>query len=186
MKRENEYWVGKSESFDATTLTSDFSYYSSSIRFRSTFLFHLSSDERDAVELLSFILLLSLFKTLNVSRSWPLIIVRANLKCPWRSSSTFRCRWAIFYDYKLQPILLFLFFLFFEQGKADGQRSAVWFRARLQDQLCQLGSFLQMHAGKVLFVSLLALATFCVALKSVQVHSKIDQLWIQGKFHPLN
>ncbi|XP_029676323.1 protein patched isoform X2 [Formica exsecta] len=66
-----------------------------------------------------------------------------------------------------------------EKGKAEGQRSAVWIRARLQDQLSQLGYFLQRHAGKVLFVAILALATFCVALKSVQVNSKVDQLWVQ-------
>ncbi|EFN75076.1 Protein patched, partial [Harpegnathos saltator] len=64
-------------------------------------------------------------------------------------------------------------------GKAEGQRSAVWIRARLQDQLSQLGYFLQRHAGKVLFVAILALATFCVALKSAQVHSKVEQLWVQ-------
>ncbi|XP_012276019.1 protein patched isoform X2 [Orussus abietinus] len=66
-----------------------------------------------------------------------------------------------------------------EKGKAEGQRSAVWIRARLQDQLSQLGYFLQRHAGKVLFVAILALATFCVALKSAQVHSKVEQLWVQ-------
>ncbi|KAG5326513.1 PTC protein, partial [Acromyrmex heyeri] len=66
-----------------------------------------------------------------------------------------------------------------EKGKADGQRSAVWFRARLQDQLSQLGYFLQRHAGKVLFVSVLALAILCVALKSAQVNSKVEQLWVQ-------
>ncbi|CAB0031232.1 unnamed protein product [Trichogramma brassicae] len=66
-----------------------------------------------------------------------------------------------------------------EKGKAEGPRSVVWFRARLQDQLSQLGYFLQRHAGKVLFVAILALATFCVALKSVQVHSKVDQLWVE-------
>ncbi|XP_046629599.1 protein patched isoform X1 [Neodiprion virginianus] len=66
-----------------------------------------------------------------------------------------------------------------EKGKAEGQRSAVWIRALLQDQLSQLGYFLQRHAGKVLFVAILALATFCVALKSVQVHSRVDQLWVQ-------
>lgn len=67
------------------------------------------------------------------------------------------------------------------QGKADGQRSVVWLRARLQDQLSQLGYFLQRHAGKVLFVAVLALAILCVALKSAQVNSKVEQLWVQGK-----
>ncbi|OAD55036.1 Protein patched [Eufriesea mexicana] len=67
------------------------------------------------------------------------------------------------------------------EGKAEGQRSAVWIRARLQDQLSQLGYFLQRHAGKVLFLAIVALATFCVALKSAQVHSKAEQLWVQGR-----
>ncbi|XP_025990235.1 protein patched [Solenopsis invicta] len=66
-----------------------------------------------------------------------------------------------------------------EKGKADGQRSVVWLRARLQDQLSQLGYFLQRHAGKVLFVAVLALAILCVALKSAQVNSKVEQLWVQ-------
>lgn len=57
----------------------------------------------------------------------------------------------------------------------------MWIRARLQDQLSQLGYFLQRHAGKVLFLAIVALATFCVALKSAQVHSKVEQLWVQGK-----
>ncbi|XP_071572097.1 protein patched [Temnothorax nylanderi] len=66
-----------------------------------------------------------------------------------------------------------------EKGKAEGQRSAVWLRALLQDQLSQLGYFLQRHAGKVLFVAVLALAILCVALKSAQVNSKVEQLWVQ-------
>jgi hypothetical protein len=59
----------------------------------------------------------------------------------------------------------------------------VWIRARLQDQLSQLGYFLQRHAGKALFVAILALATFCVPLKSAQVNSKVEQLWVQGKYN---
>ncbi|XP_071877009.1 protein patched isoform X1 [Bombus fervidus] len=66
-----------------------------------------------------------------------------------------------------------------EKGKAEGQRSAVWIRARLQDQLSQLGYFLQRRAGKVLFLAIIALAMFCVALKTAQVHSKVEQLWVQ-------
>lgn len=57
----------------------------------------------------------------------------------------------------------------------------MWIRALLQDQLSQLGYFLQRHAGKVLFVAILALAILCVALKSAQVNSKVEQLWVQGK-----
>ncbi|KAJ8872731.1 hypothetical protein PR048_026345 [Dryococelus australis] len=66
------------------------------------------------------------------------------------------------------------------QGKASGGRAALWVRARLQTQLFQLGCFLQRHAGKVLFVAILVLSTFCVGLKSAQVHTRVDQLWVQG------
>lgn len=38
---------------------------------------------------------------------------------------------------------------------------------------------MQKHAGKVLFVAILVLSTFCVGLKSAQIHSKVHQLWIQ-------
>lgn len=67
------------------------------------------------------------------------------------------------------------------QGKATGERAALWLRARLQSQLFQLGCFLHRHAGKVLFVAILVLATFCVGLKSAQVHTRVDQLWVEGK-----
>lgn len=67
------------------------------------------------------------------------------------------------------------------QGKATGERAALWLRARLQSQLFQLGCFLHRHAGKVLFVGVLVLATFCVGLKSAKVHTRVDQLWVEGK-----
>ena len=69
------------------------------------------------------------------------------------------------------------------QGKATGERAALWLRARLQSQLFQLGCFLHRHAGKVLFVAILVLATFCVGLKSAQLHTRVDQLWVEGKNH---
>lgn len=72
------------------------------------------------------------------------------------------------------------------QGKATGERAALWLRARLQSQLFQLGCFLHRHAGKVLFVAILVLATFCVGLKSAQVHTRVDQLWVEGKRDPWN
>lgn len=64
------------------------------------------------------------------------------------------------------------------QGKAKGDRGTLWIRSRLQQHLRALGTFLDTHAGKVLFVSLLAIATFCVGLKSATFHSSIDQLWV--------
>ncbi|KAG8297055.1 Protein patched 1 [Homalodisca vitripennis] len=66
------------------------------------------------------------------------------------------------------------------QGKAEGRRTALWFRARLQSQLFQLGCFLHRHAGKVLFVAILVLSSFCVGLKSAVIHSRAEQLWVEA------
>lgn len=66
------------------------------------------------------------------------------------------------------------------QGKAKGDRGTLWMRSRLQVHLRSLGRFQDTHAGKVLFVSLLVVCTFCVGLKSATFHSSIDQLWVSG------
>ncbi|XP_046661166.1 protein patched isoform X1 [Homalodisca vitripennis] len=66
-----------------------------------------------------------------------------------------------------------------DKGKAEGRRTALWFRARLQSQLFQLGCFLHRHAGKVLFVAILVLSSFCVGLKSAVIHSRAEQLWVE-------
>ncbi|KAF5281126.1 hypothetical protein FQR65_LT02992 [Abscondita terminalis] len=64
-----------------------------------------------------------------------------------------------------------------DQGKANGDRGVLWVRGRLQQQLRSLGSILDVHAGKVLFVNLLIIATFCVGIKSAGFHTNIEQLW---------
>lgn len=63
------------------------------------------------------------------------------------------------------------------QGKATGDQGVLWLRSRLQHQLKALGSFVDVHAGKVLFVSLLIIATFSVGLKSATFHTDIEALW---------
>ncbi|XP_017770624.1 PREDICTED: protein patched [Nicrophorus vespilloides] len=67
-----------------------------------------------------------------------------------------------------------------EQGKAIGDRGVLWVRVRLQRQVHSLGRFLDAHAGKVLFVALLVITTFCVGLKSSTFHSDIEQLWAEA------
>lgn len=52
-------------------------------------------------------------------------------------------------------------------------------RSVFQSHLQTLGYSVQKHAGKVLFVAILVLSTFCVGLKSATIHSKVHQLWIQ-------
>ncbi|KAH8399350.1 hypothetical protein KR215_008222 [Drosophila sulfurigaster] len=66
-----------------------------------------------------------------------------------------------------------------DKGKARGNRTAIYLRSVFQSHLETLGSSVQKHAGKVLFVAILMLSTFCVGLKSAQIHSKVHQLWIQ-------
>ncbi|XP_020815064.1 protein patched [Drosophila serrata] len=66
-----------------------------------------------------------------------------------------------------------------DKGKARGSRTAIYLRSVFQSHLETLGSSVQKHAGKVLFVAILVLSTFCVGLKSAQIHSKVHQLWIQ-------
>ncbi|CAD7011874.1 unnamed protein product [Ceratitis capitata] len=65
------------------------------------------------------------------------------------------------------------------RGKARGSRTAIYLRSVFQSHLESLGSSVQKHAGKMLFVAILVLSTFCVGLKSAQIHSKVHQLWIQ-------
>lgn len=67
------------------------------------------------------------------------------------------------------------------QGKASGNRVALWLRTKLQSYLFQLGCFVQIHAGKVLFVGLLTLCTFCVGLKSATILTDVEKLWVEGK-----
>lgn len=81
----------------------------------------------------------------------------------------------------------FMFFSFYfisifrKQGKAHGRRSAIYMRSLFQSHLQTLGLYIQKNAGKILFVAIIVLSAFCVGLKSATIHSKVQQLWIQGK-----
>lgn len=66
-----------------------------------------------------------------------------------------------------------------DQARATGDRGVLWVKSKLQEQLYSLGQSLDTHAGKVLFVGVLVIATFCVGLKSATFHSDIEQLWAQ-------
>lgn len=78
----------------------------------------------------------------------------------------------------------FIYFFIFsrkKQGKAHGRRSAIYMRSLFQSHLQKLGLYVQKNAGKILFVAIIVLSAFCVGLKSATIHSKVQQLWIQGK-----
>ena len=77
------------------------------------------------------------------------------------------------------PSLSFLSYTSSPQGRATGNKPALWARSRIQEELYQLGLLLQRHAGKVLFTGILLLATFTIGLKSVQLEDKIEKLWVE-------
>ncbi|CAG2100407.1 unnamed protein product, partial [Medioppia subpectinata] len=66
-----------------------------------------------------------------------------------------------------------------DKGKASGNASALWVRTKLQTYLYDLGLFIQKNAGKVLFVGLLVLITFCVGLKSATIETNVERLWVE-------
>ncbi|GAB6028772.1 hypothetical protein CHUAL_004588 [Chamberlinius hualienensis] len=65
------------------------------------------------------------------------------------------------------------------KGKASGNKAALWLRIKLQTYLFIAGCFIQRHAGKVLFVGLLVLSTFCVGLKSATLETDVEKLWVE-------
>ena len=65
------------------------------------------------------------------------------------------------------------------QGRAVGNQPGLWVRARLQEELYQLGRLVQQHAGKVLFTGLLLLASLTIGLKSVKLEDRIEKLWVE-------
>ena len=67
------------------------------------------------------------------------------------------------------------------QGKASGNKAALWLRARFQNELFKLGWSIQKNAGKFLFVGILILASFSVCLKSATLETRVDKLWVEGK-----
>lgn len=72
--------------------------------------------------------------------------------------------------------------LYLFQGKADGNRYALWVRKNVQRYLYSIGCFIHLHCGKVLFVGLLLLSLCCVGLKSVRIETDVQKLWVEGTF----
>ncbi|XP_069128023.1 protein patched homolog 1-like [Argopecten irradians] len=66
-----------------------------------------------------------------------------------------------------------------KKGKADGNKSALWLRCHLQNYLFAIGSFIDLHCGKVLFVGLLLLSLCCVGLKTAKIETNIEELWVE-------
>jgi hypothetical protein len=65
------------------------------------------------------------------------------------------------------------------QGRARGNKPALWVRSKLQEELFQLGRLIQRHAGKVLFTGVLLLASLTIGLKSVILEVRGDKHYAQ-------
>ncbi|KAG8230583.1 hypothetical protein J437_LFUL004496 [Ladona fulva] len=68
----------------------------------------------------------------------------------------------------------------FDEGKATGRRASAWVRSWAQGRLFRLGASLHAHAGKVIFVAALLIATFAVGLKSATSETRVHKLWVEG------
>lgn len=67
------------------------------------------------------------------------------------------------------------------QDHRDPPAASRLLRAWLQDKFFDAGFFIQKHAGKVLFVGILALVASCAALKSATIETSVDRLWVEGE-----
>lgn len=65
------------------------------------------------------------------------------------------------------------------QGKADGNKNALYWRTKLQSFFHCYGRKVQRNAGKALFVGLLIFLPFIVALKSATLETKVERLWVE-------
>uniref|UniRef100_A0A803VIZ9 Patched 2 n=1 Tax=Ficedula albicollis TaxID=59894 RepID=A0A803VIZ9_FICAL len=66
------------------------------------------------------------------------------------------------------------------QGRAVGQRTPLWLRARFQALLFALGCRIQRHCGKVLFVGLLVFGALAVGLRVASIETDIEHLWVEA------
>ncbi|CAN8217369.1 unnamed protein product [Coccothraustes coccothraustes] len=66
------------------------------------------------------------------------------------------------------------------EGRAVGQRTPLWLRARFQALLFALGCRIQRHCGKVLFVGLLVFGALAVGLRVASIETDIEHLWVEA------
>nr|WJJ61139.1 Patched [Patiria miniata] len=66
-----------------------------------------------------------------------------------------------------------------ERGRAQGNKAALWIRARLQALLFYLGCTIQLHSGKVLFLGIIIMGAFAVGLKQARIETNVEKLWVE-------
>ncbi|XP_022105455.1 protein patched homolog 1-like isoform X2 [Acanthaster planci] len=66
-----------------------------------------------------------------------------------------------------------------ERGRAQGNKAALWLRARLQALLFYLGCTIQLHCGKTLFLGIIIMGAFAVGLKQARIETNVEKLWVE-------
>lgn len=84
------------------------------------------------------------------------------------------------YNVTINKVCVYIFLLYL-QGKADGNKCALWVRWHLQNYMFSIGCFIQLHCGKVLFMGLLLLSLCCIGFKLVKFETDVEALWVEGK-----
>lgn len=78
-------------------------------------------------------------------------------------------------------VLNFVVSLLF-QGKASGNKAALWLRAKMQADFGRIGRTVQSHAKKVLFLGCVLLLTLSLlGLKNAKMESRVEKLWVEGE-----
>lgn len=71
---------------------------------------------------------------------------------------------------------------FWFQGKAEGNKPALYLRAGLQHILFRLGCFIQRRSSEVLFLGVLILCLFSVGLRNATIETNMEKLWVESTF----
>lgn len=70
-------------------------------------------------------------------------------------------------------------FIFTFQNKADGRRTSIYLRHLFQSRFFKLGRIIERHPWLIIFAAVILLGALCVGLKSVVIHSNVNQLWLE-------
>ena len=111
-------------------------------------------------------------------RDWYNIYISNIYAIKWHSAvSLFSCETDMPWNY----IGKLYYGVSFFQGRAYGNKRALWVRYHLQTHLFKLGCFAEKHCGKVLFLGLLLLSLCCVGLKTASLETNVERLWVEGR-----
>ncbi|XP_033103674.1 protein patched homolog 1-like isoform X2 [Anneissia japonica] len=66
-----------------------------------------------------------------------------------------------------------------DRGRAEGNKLALWWRAKIQSMLFCIGCYLHLHSGKVLFLGALFLVVCGIGMKLAKMETNVEKLWVE-------